>query len=551
MESTLFSDIQRPYNTVTSPDQQSADATGNDQGPSDQMPMTKILAAVMRGAAKVQGQEQAKKVAASQQASNAKMTVTMKPGAAGEAPLVTVKDAPADLLNGTQQADLKQAYDSPTSQVESKLSAAGIGAQPAAESTDNPSQSAPSAPTIRPAQDHPLEQAASAVDAAKGYRLPRPWDSDIKEKLKSEEGLRAIAEEMGDPNPKADAHRAWRQFQKGIATPDDVAQRVADFRAHRIEKESQLLEATMGPAQAEQDRQDRLAFAKEEERRRLKTQTDAELKAGNDEKLSWLKGFDTAHLSPDQLEATARSATQAEWTASDINRLKLKHQGDIRNAFDKFTDGAHKEDVFSLGTYDSWEEAKRSLEYESEITPEMDRVGAVRWKAAHRYAINKAKDETAKQQAAAASLELKMYKIKHEGDVKPQSVDETFVKAVPADQLIGIIDNVKNPGIVLQRKEALLRNEIQDRTDKQKKANVEAKSILQQDEKKRKWGWETPLAVLQFEAKTHGQRIAVAQAELAKIQAARAARKGDATPVKDAPARILTKAEALKKLSGQ
>src|SRR5260221_1677787 len=104
---------------------------------------------------------------------------------------------------------------------------------------------APTSAPATPSDDHPLERAASAVDNALGYRLPRPWDPDIADKLKSEEGLRSIAFEMGDKNPSATAHQAWRQLQAGKAAPEAVAQRVANFRLQKIESESIRLQETL------------------------------------------------------------------------------------------------------------------------------------------------------------------------------------------------------------------------------------------------------------------------------------------------------------------
>jgi hypothetical protein len=73
------------------------------------------------------------------------------------------------------------------------------------------------------------------ADDSVGHRIPRPWDPDIAEKLKGEEGIRAIAEEMGDKNPKATAHQAWRQIQDGKTTRENVARRIAEFRAKKLQ----------------------------------------------------------------------------------------------------------------------------------------------------------------------------------------------------------------------------------------------------------------------------------------------------------------------------
>lgn len=544
------SDAAPAYNTVTSPDQQAAVAAGNDQSPTqqspDETPFAKIMAAVMRGSAKLQGQEQMKQVLAKQQANADKRVITLKPNPDDPGnPRITLKDFTADVINGTEQSDLAKTYTTPTDRVEKKLSGNGDAPPPTPQPTP-----APQVPEGTPldhivttpsgTDSHPIEIAARAIDASTGQHTPRPWEID-PEKLKSEDGIRSLIVGDGWGDVDQAAHDTWTRLRHGKTTPEVVARNIANKRLRNIHEQSQQIEATLAPAerqalrvQAETDRQDRLTLAKQEEQRRVRSQTDAEVAAANKEKLDWLKTTDTAHLSPDQLETTARSSTQAEWKDSDINRLMVKHKADVRAAFDKFTDGSHKEDVFNLGTYNSWQEAKSSLEFAPEITPEMDKQGAIRWQAAHRYTVNKATDENNKQQAAAASLELKMYKIEHEGDVKPVALDDGFVSKVPAEQLIGVLGKVKNPDLVLQRKEALLQKEIQSSTERRDKANAEAKSILMTPEQKRRWGWETPLATQQLEAKQHTARIAAAQAELQQIQAARAARQ-PSTKAPDVP----------------
>lgn len=92
------------------------------------MPLGRIFAAVMRSNAMVQGQEQAKKIASDQMDSASKMSVTMHPNPSGGPPLVSLKNAPADLLNQTQGSDIRQAHDTPAANVEQKL--AGMGFVP-------------------------------------------------------------------------------------------------------------------------------------------------------------------------------------------------------------------------------------------------------------------------------------------------------------------------------------------------------------------------------------------------------------------------------------
>ena len=533
--STIFSDIQRPYNTVTTPDQQDADATGNDQGPTDQMPMAKILAAVMRGAAKVQGQEQAKKVSASQQASNARMTVTMKPGAAGEPPLVTVKDAPADLLNGTQQSDLRKTYDAPTNQVESKLAATGIAEHTKPQATDAASPSgveASAIPTTQPDTSHPLEQAAVAVDAAKGYRLPRPWDPDIREKLKSEEGLRAIAEEMGDPDPKADAHRAWRQIQKGIATPDGVAQRVADFRAQRIEKESHALQATLAPYEQDKEAAQRENDRKASEARQLQALKDTEQRAVYTRWNAIKDKTDWANIPKDQRRQTFddQNDTGVSPTDAVYNQIDRVADRQVREFFDEFF--VKKSETYQLGHYPTFESAKMAYGHDFADKNEESRARNA-WSSAHAYTQRQIADDAAKQENRQLRSEMLLQRIQAASTDKPVPIGRADLALMPTSEVLAMdFSKVKNPDSVLEQKEGLIRKDLQDHTEKRAIYNAQAKGILSKGDPA-SWdrGDREQLAGWQAQTKIANDHIAAAQAELAQIQAARAARKnGAATP---------------------
>ena len=540
--STLFSGIDRPYNNVTSPDQQDANSTGNDQGPSDQAPMSKILAAVMRGAAQVQGQEQAKRLSVSQQTSNAKMSVTMKPGLPGEPPRVTVKDAPADLLNGTQQNDLAQAYTNPSKQVEQKLS----GTAPVSESADNAPDSSATTSTITPPQTA-APAGVDVVDHTLGYHLPRGADPDITEKLKTPQGIRDLNYELG--GNEEHARITIEALKKGRITPQEVHDRVAVYRERKYAQIHSEIQGSLDKAQAEQDRQDRLTFAKQEEKRRLKTQSDAELKTGNDEKLNWLKSTDLALVDPSQLEATARASTNAPWTDSDINRAKLKLQQDVNKAFNDFTDT--KKNTFSLGNYDSWDAAKAAFGHP--LTPAQDSMGAGRWKADHNYVLRQNENETIKRQHADDQHEMTMLRIANASKEKPVAVNRSDLNLMSAAEVLSLDPvTTKNYDSVLEQKEGLLKKEIATHTDTLTESNAPAKAILSKPAYRRQFGDEEQLAGYQAKATVAKAHIAAAQAELQQIQAARAARKGG-TAVTPAvvPGRLLTKAEALKKLSGK
>lgn len=85
-------------------------------------PFENIMASLMRGNAESQAQAQVKTAVSDQVDSKRKMSVTMKANPAGGPPLVTVKDAPADLLNQTQQEDLQKTYEAPHRNVEDAIS---------------------------------------------------------------------------------------------------------------------------------------------------------------------------------------------------------------------------------------------------------------------------------------------------------------------------------------------------------------------------------------------------------------------------------------------
>lgn len=533
----------QPYNTVTSPEEQGVAATGNQDSPSPSsmqafrrgnLPMENIMAAVMRGAAAVQGQEQAKAVAKSQQDGKAKMTVTMKQSPDGGAPLVTVKDAPVDLLNGTQQQDLTKAYNTPKEQVEQKLSG-GAAAQP---QPAQPTAPQVTAPTTKPPADHPLEQAAAAVDASLGYRIARPWDPDIKEKLKSEAGLRQIAEEMGDRDPRATAHQAWRQLQHGKISEQAVIQRVANFRLQRIEGESQHLEAAMAPAerqtaraQAEQDRQ-------ATEARLQRSQADAETAAGNKEKLDLLKTNDLTTFSdsgdPTEILAKVHAGTNATWSAADDQRALLKYQQDVNKAFLDYVDT--KKDTFALGNQPTWAAAKKAFGHP--LTPGQDSMGEALWQAAHNYTVRKQNDEDMKRQHADDQHELTLMRLEKATATKPEPLSRSDIKLMDASELVSLDPStVKNYDRILESKEALLRNEIQKAEDERFVHNQTAKGILKKPVERKQFGDEEQLATEQAKALNLTNELNRLTKQLQTIQGARSGRKQPQTTTPAAPVR--------------
>lgn len=496
--------------------------------------MAKIIAAVMRGAARVQGQEQAKQVASAQAQSNAKMSITMKPGEPGGPPMVTVKDAPADLLNGTQAQDVQKAYDTPHQQVEAKIAATQGGGQPATPQAPAATPSAP-APTAPVADDHPIEQAAKEVDNSLGYRVPRPWDSDIAEKLKSEAGIKSIALEMGDPNPDATAHQAWKQLQHGKVTPEAVQQRVANFRLQNIEKKSNALEASRAPyerqqarveaqtgrAQAEADRQANQA-------RLVKTQSDAEAKQANADKLEYLRSNDLAAAvdSEDKLDATVQSSTNLPWSQSDLNRAHLKYKQDVAKAFNDYTDT--KKDVFALGSQPTWEDAKTAFGHP--ITPQQDTIGKARWQAARNYTQRQAADDEAKQENRQLRSELMIQKLQNATTEKPVAIGRGDLNLMDTTELVSSDPaKVKNYDGALEAKEGLLRKEIADHTDKLTKSSAQARAIITKPKDRKQFGDEEQLAGFKADQQAAYARVQQLTKDLQAVQAARAARKTGST----------------------
>lgn len=90
------------------------------------LPFQRLVTAAMLGNAELRGQAAVKDIAEEQSAGKAKASITIKPNPNGGPPLVTVKDAPADLLNQTQDADLAAAYADPRRAVEEKLKSYGF-----------------------------------------------------------------------------------------------------------------------------------------------------------------------------------------------------------------------------------------------------------------------------------------------------------------------------------------------------------------------------------------------------------------------------------------
>lgn len=92
------------------------------RNPDAKLPLQRVMEALARGNGEMQGQAEAKRVGTEQAESKNRMSVTMQPNPTGKVPLVTIKNAPADLLNQTQESDLERAYLAPKENVERQLS---------------------------------------------------------------------------------------------------------------------------------------------------------------------------------------------------------------------------------------------------------------------------------------------------------------------------------------------------------------------------------------------------------------------------------------------
>lgn len=515
--SALFSSLEPQYGTVTAPQEESAGDTGNDQGPSQQPgtpPMTNLINAIMRGAARVQGQEQAKKVATKQADANSKMSITMKPGEPGDPPFVTVKDAPADLLNGTQAADLKEAYDRPGRQVEAKIAAKGQ--QQATPAAAPPAVQPPTIPPADAAPPHPTD----VVDQTLGFHLPRGADSDIAEKLKTSDGIRQLNYELGGTEEHAKI--TIGALAKGKITAAEIHDRVALYRERRYAQVHEEIQAPIDAAQRVADRRQAEADRRANEQRLLQNQSDAETKAANEEKLGWLRATDLSTIDPEKLEETAQASTNAPWTRNDLNRARLKQQQDVNKAFLDYTDT--KKDTFALGSQPTWEAAKAAFGHP--LTPQQDTIGKARWQAARAYALRKSQDEDLKQQHADDQHEMTMLRIKNASREKPTPLGRGDINLMDAAELTSIDPSaVKNYDGALEAKEGLLRKEIADHTEKYSKAQAQAKAIQGKPAGRKQFGDEEQLAGFRADQQAAHARIAAATSELQQIQAARAARR--------------------------
>jgi hypothetical protein len=502
-------------NTVTSPEQTAAvEANAPEETPApdkisvfkkNQMPMQRIMAAVMRSAAAVQGQEQAKKVASSQQASNARMSVTMKPNPDGGAPLVTVKDAPADLLNHTQQDDLNKSYNTPREQVESKIA------------------------TTPPPADHPLEQAATALEK-NGASVLRPWDPKIRESVKSEEALTAIGVQLGIPDAKANAHRAWKQIKSGAVSADVVVQRLAGFATSKLEQDSHNLQATLAPYAAETERAQTNLEQKETRDRLQRQLTDAEREKVLKHKAEIIKNLPL--VDADELRATLESQNTSgvPFTDFEVHGAEYDQKQKINKAFLDYTDT--KKDTLALGYQPTWEDAKKAFGYP--LTKNQDTIGEARWKSAHAYVQKQDEIEAMRRQRSDDQHEIVMLRLQNASVDKPARISPSDADLMSASE-ISELDPVKVKDFdgLLRHKEGRLRKQLEDEQDRYGKAHSQAVAI--QSKGMQQFGDEEQLAGYKADATNAGRRIDELKSELAAIAAKRAERGNPAVRNKVGP----------------
>lgn len=200
------------------------------RSPEADTPMARLFETVMRGNAEMASGAAAKRVASEQMDAAEKTSITI------DRKGVTVKNADPSLLNGTQDQEVKDAADAPHLNVESSITD-----MKAAESGD----------------DDPLAPIYDAASKHLGYRVPRPSDRDIAEKLQTPDGIRELTREMGGTDRDADA--AIRALRDGKITVQQMRERVAAFRVSNFGAIQEAIKKPLDEAQdiQQNERQER------------------------------------------------------------------------------------------------------------------------------------------------------------------------------------------------------------------------------------------------------------------------------------------------------
>lgn len=315
----------------------------------------------MRGNAEIAGKAQATKKASEQTEAAAKTSITI--GGDGR---VSIKNADPSLLNGTQDAEVEQAFNAPKQEVEKSLAQ-------------------------RDADNDPLAPAYDTASKAVGYRIPRASDPDILEKLQSEDGIRALTSEMG--GSKRDADAAIKALKQQRISLPQMRERVA---AYRLQKFQAIQKTLQGPLDESQDIQRRNASAGVASEKARKERTDRLTKIVTETDLS--------------------ETPEAEWSGvieksfgeplSEFEKARVGQKGrkDVAKAFETFAN----KDADALGQFESAEAAAtafgRSL---SDV--QRERLIA-NWKAARGKVLKAERDESFKieREANNARREVRM-----------------------------------------------------------------------------------------------------------------------------------------------
>lgn len=478
-------------------------------------PMSRLMEVAMRGNAEMAGNAQAKKVASDQMDANAKTSVTVTaPKIPGDEPTLTIKNATPSLVNHTQDQDVQDAHAAPHLAVASALAAPAAPAQPNLAGD--------------PTETYDL------IDKTLGYHVPRPNDPDVAEKLKTPQGIRDLTLEMGGTKHHAD--QAIDAIRRGNLTIDGMRERVTAFRAQRLS--AMYEKAVKGPLDESQQiaqRQQAEADRQATESRQKQTQIDTETKSAGARKQALLDKTDLSLIAPDKLEETLKGMSDDEWTPRDLMRARIVQQQHVNKAFADFTGNAEK---YALGTYQSWDEAKKAFGHP--LNAQQDVQGQAAWKAAHAYSMRKEKDDTAMQALREARLERIRDQIERASAEKPLPLGRADLDLMDADELVNSDPSkIKNYDSALEQKSGLLRKQIRDAGDKRQKAHA---TIADLQKRAERYG---------DDVATAGHRVDIAIAtrdmdDLTRqknaVDAARAARK------LGSGGRVLSKAEALQRL---
>lgn len=496
------------------------------------MPMQRIIESIMRGNGEAQAQAQVKDVAGKQMDATKKLSVTMtaNPDDPGN-PLLHIKNATADIINQTQASDLQKAYEAPKQNVEAAVSRMNGQPAPSQQSHIHPDTPVEALAT-KPPDDHPIEQLAQKIDAAKGYRIARPWEIDPQQ-LKSEDGLRALAAADGVPDAKSVARNTWKALQSGKITEHEIAHNIANLRLKNIESESHNLDATLAPQRAAATAANVEANRVRDDARSLRTQQDAEQKAVFVKWNSIKDKTDWTNIPKDQRRQAFddQNDTGVQPSEQVYNQIDRAADRQVKAFYEEFFN--KKAETYQLGHFPTFESAK--LAYGHDFASKDEEIRAKNaWQTAHAYTQRQLADDAAKQDLREARLERIHQQIIAASTEKPVPIGRADLALMPtAEVLTADPSKVKNYDAVLEQKEGLVRKDLRDHTEKRAVYDAQAKAIQAKGDDPAMWdrGDREQLAGWLAQKKIANQHIDAATAELQQIQTARAARKQGKAPV--------------------